>query len=157
MNCESSLPFTISYTLSSVTQKLMTRGNKTEFLIKIQSYYFPACGTETKQHLSVCHLPLTFEQKFSDSPCLCFHQRWAVSQIAGCMLQTWWSICEPTEVSVFAVIWILKQFKYRLTLCCVNALRVTQASWEDINISRAEVVMALHKAKQSSPFWSHRA
>lgn len=90
------------------TTKLMTGGNKTEFLIKIQFYYFPACGTETKQHLSVCHLPLTFEQKFSDSPCLCFHRRWAVSQIAGCVVQTWWSICEPTEVSVFAVIWILE-------------------------------------------------
>lgn len=90
------------------TTKLLTGGNKTEFLIKIQSYYFPACGTETEQHLSVCHLALTFEQKFSDSPCLCFHRRWAVSQIAGCALQTWWSICEPTEVSGFAVIWILK-------------------------------------------------
>lgn len=75
----------------------MTGGNKTEFLIKIQSYYFPACGTETKQHLSACHLPLTFEQKCSDSPCLCFHWRWAVAQT---VLQMWWSRCEPTEVSV---------------------------------------------------------
>lgn len=55
------------------TTKLMTGGNKTELLIKIQSYYFPACGTETKQHLSVCHLPVTFEQKYPDSPCLHFH------------------------------------------------------------------------------------
>lgn len=62
----------------------MTGGNKTKFLIKIQSYYFPACGTETKQHLSVCQLPLTFEQKCSDSSCLCFHRQWAVAQTLCC-------------------------------------------------------------------------
>ena len=36
------------------------------------------------------------------------------------------SICEPTEVLVFAVIWILKCFKYHLPLHRVNALRATQ-------------------------------
>lgn len=86
----------------------MTGGSKAEFLIKIQSYSFPACGTETKQRLSVYHLPLTFEQKFSDSPCFCSHRRWAVAQIAGCVLRTQRGIWEPTEVSGFAVIRILR-------------------------------------------------
>lgn len=41
-------------------RKLMTGGNKAALLIKIQSYYFPACGTETKQHLRsiIYHWPL---------------------------------------------------------------------------------------------------